>query len=83
LHVPELAAAYCYGLAKNHGFIDGNKRVSAVVCELFLELNGYRFTAEDSEWLQVMLAVADGSLKETALAQWLAQHASVATAGHP
>lgn len=80
--IPELAAAYCYGLAKNHGFADGNKRVSAVVCELFLELNGFRFTAEDAEWLQIMLTVADGSLGEPVLAQWLTQHASAIEAGH-
>lgn len=80
--IPELAGAYCYGLAKNHGFVDGNKRVSAVVCELFLELNGFRFTADDAEWLQVMLTVADGSLGEPALAQWLAQHVSAIDARH-
>lgn len=80
--IPELAAAYCYGLAKNHGFVDGNKRVAAVVCELFLELNGFRFTAEDAEWLQVMLTVADGSLGEPDLARWLSQHVSAAKTGH-
>ncbi|MFZ0593933.1 MAG: type II toxin-antitoxin system death-on-curing family toxin [Bryobacteraceae bacterium] len=77
--VSELAAAYCYGLAKNHGFVDGNKRVAAVVCELFLELNGYRLTAGDADWLTVMLALADGSLEEAALAEWL--KANVARVG--
>ncbi len=79
--ISELAAAYCYGLAKNHGFVDGNKRLAAVVCELFLELNGYRLTAEDADWLTVMLALADGSLEEAAIAEWLKAHVVRAGAG--
>jgi death on curing protein len=70
----ELAAAYCYGLARDHGFVDGNKRAAAVVCELFLELNGHRLAAEDADWLTVMLALADGSLEEAALVEWLTAH---------
>ncbi|MFH6781678.1 MULTISPECIES: type II toxin-antitoxin system death-on-curing family toxin [Methylobacterium] len=45
----ELAACYAFGLARNHGFLDGNKRVSAVVTELFLALNGYEVTASDDD----------------------------------
>lgn len=78
---PRLAAAYCFGLAKNHGFVDGNKRVAAVVCELFLELNGYVLTAQDAEWLKIMLSVADGSLNETPLTEWLAQNVSAVQTG--
>jgi death-on-curing protein len=75
-NTPRLAAAYCFSLAKNHGFVDGNKRVAAVVCELFLKLNGYRLSASDAEWLEVILAVAEGSFDETALTRWLEEHTS-------
>lgn len=81
--VAELAAAYCYGLVKNHGFVDGNKRVAAVVCELFLALNGHLLTAEDADWLTVMLALADGSLEEAALVEWIAANVARAGTGRP
>ena len=48
--VVDLAACYGYGLARNHAFVDGNKRVSAVVTELFLALNGFELTATDAVW---------------------------------
>ncbi len=66
-----LAAAYAYGLSKNHGFIDGNKRVAFVVAKTFLILNGYDLDADDAEIVRVMLAVADGTMPETALAEWI------------
>jgi death on curing protein len=66
-----LAAAYAYGLSKNHGFIDGNKRVAFVVAKTFLILNGYDLDADDAEIVRVMLAVADGTIAETALAEWI------------
>jgi death-on-curing protein len=69
--VSELAAAYLFGIVKNHGFVDGNKRVAAVVCEVFLELNGCRLTASDEAWLETVLGVAEGSMEETILAEWL------------
>jgi death-on-curing protein len=73
--IPQLAATYCYGLAKNHGFLDGNKRVAAVACELFLHLNSHTLAAEDTELVEIILSVAAGSMTEKALARWIGQHA--------
>jgi death on curing protein len=69
--VPALAAAYAYGIARNHAFIDGNKRTAAVVCETFLELNGFTLNASDVEMYPVFLALAEGSLTEAELVDWL------------
>jgi death on curing protein len=69
--VIDLAAAYAYGIAKNHPFIDGYKRTAAVVMELFLDLNGYALSADDASLVTTILGLADGSLSEAALAQWL------------
>ena len=55
--ITELAAAYAYGIARNHPFLDGNKRTAMVVLELFLALNGYELAANDQACLEVMLAV--------------------------
>lgn len=66
----KLAAAYVYGLSRNHPFIDGNKRVAFVVSVLFLRLNGYKLTARDSDCVMTMLAVASGKVSEDALAEW-------------
>lgn len=65
-----LAASYTYGLAKNHPFIDGNKRIAFIVGELFLELNGFELIASDGDCVLTMLAVADGSLSEEELTNW-------------
>ena len=70
----ELAAAYAYGLAANHPFVDGNKRIAYVALELFLALNGVRFAASDAESVMSMLAVAAGTMKEDALASWIRRH---------
>jgi death-on-curing protein len=67
----ELAAAYAFGFAKNHGFVDGNKRTAWVVCALFLELNGLQVIAEQDSVVRVMLRVADGSMSENQMASWL------------
>lgn len=72
--VPRLAAAYAFGVAKNHPFIDGNKRTAAVVCEAFLNLNGYDLTATDAELYPQFLALAAGELEEEAFAAWLADN---------
>ena len=66
-----LAAAYAFGIARNHPFIDGNKRTAFVVCELFLALNGMVLTADDGECVLKMLALAAGDLPEDACAAWL------------
>lgn len=72
---PALAAAYGYGISRNHAFIDGNKRTGYVAAELFLRLNGYVLTATDADCVLTMLAVAAGDLSEDAFAAWLREHA--------
>lgn len=67
----DLAACYGFGLVQNHPFIDGNKRISLVVTEYFLGLNGYELNADDEDVVFKWLALADGSVKEAALAEWL------------
>jgi len=69
-----LAAAYAFGLARNHGFVDGNKRVAWVVARLFLADNGYTLRFEAAEAVRLMEALAAGSLEEGQLAQWLREH---------
>lgn len=69
-----LAAAYGCGLARNHPFIDGNKRTAFVAVELFLLLNGVALVAGDADCVLTMLAVAEGSLEEPAFADWLRRH---------
>jgi death-on-curing protein len=66
-----LAAAYAFGVAKNHPFVDGNKRTALVLCELFLELNGWQNVASDAETLAAMLDLAAGELDEDGFAAWL------------
>jgi death-on-curing protein len=65
-----LAAAYGFGLARNHPYHDGNKRVAFVVMAVFLGLNGLEFTAEETEVVAVMLELAAGDLSEESLAEW-------------
>lgn len=67
----ELAAAYGVGLAKNHPFLDGNKRTAFVATELFLLLNGYHLIANDADCILTMLGVAAGELDEAAFATWI------------
>jgi death-on-curing protein len=67
----ELAAAYAVGIAKNHAFIDGNKRTAFVAASAFLSRNGLRLNASERDATVAMLGVADGSLKEPQFAQWL------------
>lgn len=69
--IAELAAAYGVGLAKNHPFADGNKRVAFLAVGLFLALNGYRLTASQVDATHTMLAVAAGEIGETEFAAWL------------
>lgn len=73
--MPALAASVAHGLARNHPFMDGNKRTSAVVCELFLELNGYLLAASDEDLYPVFLGLAAGEWSETELADWLRANA--------
>ena len=69
----ELAAAYTFGLVRDHPFIDGNKRTGFIVGVLFLELNGREFTATEEEAAQAVLALASGSADEADYAAFLHQ----------
>ena len=69
-----LAASYTIGLAKNHAFVDGNKRAAFLATGLFLYLNGYRLAATQAEATLTMLAVATGDITEDAFADWLRLH---------
>jgi death on curing protein len=73
--VPSLAAAYGWGLAKNHPYRDANKRVAFLAMATFLELNGWELDATEADVVQVMLAVASGQCSERALAEWIQGHA--------
>jgi death-on-curing protein len=74
--VPQLAAAYAFGIARNHAFIDGNKRTAYVVCRTFLILNGFDMTAGREDRYEKFLALAAGDLSEQAFADWLCNHSS-------
>lgn len=69
-----IAAAYGFGLARNHGFIDGNKRVAFMSLYVFLGLNGLDLDVSEPEVVAVMTSVADGSLKEADLEAWIRGH---------
>ena len=69
--VLDMAAVYMAGIVRNHPFIDGNKRTGFVIGVLFLELNGYRFTASEEDATQAVLALASGALTEAELAGWI------------
>ena len=72
--VAELAASYAVGLAKNHAFVDGNKRAAFLAMGLFLYLNGHRLVATQADATLTVLGVADGSVAEPALADWIRQN---------
>ncbi|ACL62482.1 type II toxin-antitoxin system death-on-curing family toxin [Methylobacterium nodulans] len=69
--IMELAAAYAFGVARNHPFIDGNKRTSFVVTLLFLHMNGFVLTAPQSDRVTTWLSIAAGEMDEAAIAAWL------------
>ena len=71
----QLAAAYTTGLVGNHPIVDGNKRTGFLVGILFLELNGYRFTASEEEAAQAVLALASGALDEAGYVAFLRANA--------
>ncbi len=72
----ELAASYAFGIARNHPFIDGNKRTALVASALFLRLNGQVLNAEQAEAALVFIRLAAGELGEAELAEWLRRNAS-------
>jgi death-on-curing protein len=67
----ELAAAYSFGLARNHPFSDGNKRIALTVAAVFLELNGYSLDAPEPEAVIVYQQLASGSMTEEELSLWI------------
>ena len=71
-----LAAAYGYVIARNHAFIDGNKRTAFVAVELFLRLNGWQLVATDADCVLTTLALAAGDITESEFADWLRAHAA-------
>ncbi|MDJ0649185.1 MAG: type II toxin-antitoxin system death-on-curing family toxin [Xenococcaceae cyanobacterium MO_188.B19] len=73
--IPQLAAAYAYGIAKNHPFADGNKRAAFLSIGLFLSLNDYILEVEPSEAVNTMLALAAGELEEAELVTWISTYA--------
>ena len=72
--ISELAAVYALGIARNHPFIDGNKRTAFVALELFLRLNGYLFTVGDAEAVVMTLAMAAGELSDDEFTAWVRLH---------
>ncbi len=70
----QLAAAYAFGITKNHPFIDGNKRAAFLTMNLFLEKNGWQLVATEVDATLTMLNLAAGELDESALADWVGRH---------
>lgn len=76
----DLAASLTFGLARNHPFVDGNKRTAAVACEVFILLNGALLAAEDHELYALYVGIADGTATEAEFAAWLRQRLALAPA---
>ena len=74
--LPLLAAAYAFGFVKSHPYRDGNKRIGFLAMVTFLGVNGYDFSATDAEVVAEILALANGSTSEQALADWIRRHSS-------
>lgn len=72
--IPMLAAAYAFGLVKNHPYRDGNKRIGFLAMVTFLGINGHGLAATDAEVVTEIVALADGGVSEEALAGWIRQH---------
>lgn len=72
--IPELAALYAHSIATNHPFVDGNKRVAAVLLETFLEDNGFELAAKDVDLYNVMMALAKSEISDAAFTKWVVEH---------
>ena len=70
----DLAASYAIGLAKNHPFVDGNKRAAFLATGLFLHLNGYRLTVSQADATLTMFAIAASEMDKASFADWLRRH---------
>ena len=77
ISITELVASYSYGLAKNHPFIDGNKRIALTIAAIFLELNGYSLDAPEAEAVIIFEKLAVGNLSENNLALWFKDSANL------
>jgi len=73
--IPELAAAYAYGIVRNHPFVDGNKRTAYVLCRTFMILNGWEIVAPLEGRYPVIMSLAAGEMFEEAFAEWLRENA--------
>jgi len=71
VELPELAAAYAFGLAKNHAFVDGNKRIAFMTMMTFLRKNGVRFAPDQAHATAIIMALAAGEVSEESLTRWL------------
>jgi death-on-curing protein len=69
--LPELAAAYAFGLAKNHAFVDGNKRIAFMAMMTFLVKNGVAFSPDPAQATQIILSLAAGEVSEESLTRWI------------
>jgi death on curing protein len=76
--IPELAALYAIAIARNHPFVDGNKRAAFAAMVTFLALNGARFEPPEVEATVTMLRLAAGDMSDEEFAGWVRQHAGVA-----
>ena len=72
--LPTLAAAWAFGLVRNHPYRDGNKRIGFLAIVTFLGMNGHSLEASDAEVVTEILALADGSVSEKTLEDWIRQH---------
>jgi death-on-curing protein len=77
----ELAAALCWGLARNHPFLDANKRTALLSARAFLFLNGYAFEPSEGDEVEMLVGVADGRIDEARLAAWFAEFSRKSGAG--
>ena len=72
--LPQLAAAYTYDIARNHPFVDGNKRAALLAMVVFLDLNGIDLDVPEAEMAAIILALASGEIGEEGLARWIGDH---------
>jgi len=74
IDIAALAASYAYGLARNHPYQDGNKRIAFLALAVFSEMNGERFESSEADVVQMMLGLAAGDVEEERLAEWVRAH---------
>lgn len=72
--LPDLAASYAFGLAKNHAFVDGNKRIAFMTMAIFLRRNGVRFAPDQAQATTIIMALAAGEVSEESLTRWIRDH---------